>query len=163
MADDITPESRPWMRQEGESEPAWEAFRVYMRTREVTETARQLSKARSTVQKWSDRYDWPERIRAMDNHVQTAEVDSYADELAAVRNRHMRITDKLLDHLDHLLDKMIARGLDPSVRWTQAFVAATKAQEAALKMRPMDVAQSMRLESLAERLAHALEGPDGLE
>lgn len=157
MAKELSGE-HPWIRQEWESPQAYDAFRAYQRTRNVTTVAEEIGKSRSLVTKWSADHRWVERVRHMDNHVATTEVDSYAEELARVKNKHMTLADKLLDHLETLLNGFISRGVDPSVRWTQAFVAATKAQEVALKMRPMDVAQSSRLEELQRRIAEIVEG-----
>lgn len=157
MAKELSGE-HPWVRQEWESPPAYDAFRAYQRTRNVTAVAEEIGKSMSLVTKWSADHRWIERVRHMDNHVATSEVDGHAEDFARVKNKHMALADKLLDHLDTLLNGFIARGHDPSVRWTQAFIAATKAQEAALKLRPLDVAQSGRLEAIQRRIAEIVEG-----
>lgn len=147
-----------WVRQPWESEPAYTAFRAYQRLRNLEKVANELGKNIAHIRGWSASHLWRVRITAMDNHVATAEVDSYAEELAKVKNRHMQLTDKLLDHLNWLLDQYIAKRAEVSVRWTQAFVAATKAQEAALKLRPMDMAQASRLDDLKRQLQAIVEG-----
>jgi hypothetical protein len=157
MAKELSGE-HPWIRQEWESQPAYDAFRAYQRLRNSNLVCEEIGKSRSLVTKWCAENLWVERVRHMDNHVATSEVDSYAEELARVKNKHMTLADKLLDHLETLLNGFIARGVDPSVRWTQAFIAATKAQEVALKMRPMEANQTARLEDLQRRLAEIVEG-----
>ena len=156
MARELSDE-HPWIRQEWESIQAYDAFRTYQRLRDLQACADDLGKSLSLMRKWSAENRWVERCRHMDNHVATKEVDDYAGELAKVKSRHMAIADKLLDHLDTLLNGFMARGVEPSVRWTQAFIAATKAQEVALKMRPLDQAQSARLDELRRRLEEIVE------
>lgn len=158
MAKELNPDIHPWMRQDWESQPAWDAFRAYQRLRNTSLVAPDIDKSYSTVAKWCADHLWVERVRHMDNHVATAEVDSYAEELAAVKNKHMQLSDKLMDHLDTLLNGYVKRGTEPSVRWTQAFVAVTKAQVDALKLRPLDAGQTQRLESVVSRLQEVLEG-----
>lgn len=157
MAKELSGE-HPWIRQEWESPPAYDAFRAYQRIRNATQVAREIGKSRSLVTKWCAENMWVERVRHMDNHVAAAEVDDYASELAKVKTKHMALSDKLLDHLDTLLNGYIARGTEPPMRWTQALVAATKAQESALKLRPMNMEQAERLESLRRRLEEIVEG-----
>lgn len=147
-----------WSRQEWETTPAWEAFREYQRLRNTTKVGESLGKADSLIRKWSGEHLWIWRVKEMDNHIQNASVDDHVEELAAVKRRHMAITDKLLDHLDKLLDQFIERKSDVSVRWTNAFIAATKAQEAALRLRPIDIAQAGKLDRIRQQLEEVLEG-----
>lgn len=131
-------EPYPWVRQDDETEVAYEAFRTYLNLgsrRTMRLTAETVGKNPSLMERWAQRHDWRERARAFDRHMDSAETDGLAEELARVRNRHMELTNKLLDHLDHRLDHYIQTNQDPSVRWTQALSAATKAQEAALRLR----------------------------
>lgn len=147
----------PWMRQEGESTPAYEAFRSYLRLRNVGKVCEDLGKSISLIGKWCAEKDWVERTRAYDNHVASAEVDQFAEELAKVRNRHLVLTEKLLDHLDTRLDQMIAANTDPTVRWTQAFVAATKAQIDAVRLREANTPTSDKLEAVLGKVAELVE------
>jgi hypothetical protein len=127
-------EPYPWTRRQGESNPAYEAFRVYMTERSTTKVAEQLGKSVTLTTRWCTDHDWVERVTAYDRHLVTAETDGHAEELARVRSRHLNITDKLLDHLEANMDRWPA-GHDPSIRWTQAYGAATKAHQAALQMK----------------------------
>lgn len=128
----------PWTRREEETTPAYDAFRTYLNqggSRSTANVAQELSKSKTQIDRWSGQHSWVERARAYDSYLMTAETDGHAEELARVRNRHMALADKLLDHLDHRLDDFIEKNQDPSVRWTQAFSAGTKAQESATRMR----------------------------
>lgn len=130
-------EQHPWTSQPGEPSRAYEAFRVYMllgpkRTLKIA--AAQLGKTESLLTNWSAEYKWVDRAVAYDGYLVNAEVDGFAQQVASVRSRHMVITDKLLDRLEKNLD-LLKPGQDPSVRWTQALVAATKAQKDCLAMR----------------------------
>lgn len=127
-----------WTRREDETTPAYEAFRAYLNLggkRSLLNVAQELSKSEQMLKRWSAQYSWVERARAYDSYLMVAETDGHAEELARVRNRHMALADKLLDHLDRRLDDFIEHNQDPSVRWTQAFSAGTKAQESATRMK----------------------------
>lgn len=145
-------EPYPWVRSDGESEIAYEAFRTYLnqgRDRSLSSAGNALGKSLSLMERWSHKYKWRDRVLAYEQHMDSASTDGLAAELAAVRNRHMALTDKLLDHLDRRLDHYIASNQDPSVRWTQALSAATKAQEAALRLRETGKEAGMLEKALA--------------
>lgn len=130
-----TPEEYPWLRRDGESPEAYDAFRRYLHmgpNRALRALAEDVGKSQAIVNRWSARDKWQDRVLAYDRHMELAQTDGHADELARLRTRHMEISDKLLDHLDRRLDTFIVSNVDPTVRWTQAFVAAVKAQEAAV-------------------------------
>lgn len=127
----------PWTRRGGETAPAFEAFRTYLNmggSRAIQKVARELSKSDALIKGWSAQHDWIERARAYDSYLITAETDGHAEELARVRNRHMGLAHKLLDRLEENLD-LLPRGADPTIRWTTAFSAATKAHQVATTMR----------------------------
>jgi len=133
-----TDEPYPWTRRDEESTPAYEAFRVYLNlgpSRTVRKVAQELDKSTTVVGQWSSRNEWGARVLAYDRHMETASTDGHADELRRVRGRHLELSERLLDHLANRLTEFEATNTDPSVRWTQAFSAATKAQEAALRMK----------------------------
>lgn len=127
-----------WTRRDGESHAAFAAFREYLSMggkRSGREVAERIGKSTSMIQDWSSRHQWRERARAYDNHILTAETDGYANQLAGVRAKHIRLSEKLLDHLDERLDHFIERKQDPTMRWTQAFKAGAEVQAKALSLR----------------------------
>ncbi len=58
-----------WLRQEGESEKAFSAFKMYLETDERTlkKVAEKCSKSVSLINRWSAEYDWKNRATAYDN------------------------------------------------------------------------------------------------
>ncbi len=65
-----TSDSKPWERQQGESEKAFEAFALYrdMGTeRSLRKVEQELGKSRTLMCRWSSKYQWCERAREYDN------------------------------------------------------------------------------------------------
>jgi hypothetical protein len=131
-------ETYPWTRGEGESSPAYAAFREYMllgaENRSLDETVRVVGKSRSLLSRWSQKFDWVGRASAYDTYMTTARVDGEADAYSRVRNRHLDVAEKLLDHLAESM-LLWKPGHDPSIRWTSAFTAAAKVQQTALTLK----------------------------
>lgn len=128
----------PWTRRPDETSPAYEAFRIYMNAgpaRSLSNVAETLGgNRRSAINKWSANHEWVVRAAAYDSYLTTAQVDGMADQVSQVRNKHLDVASRLLDHL---LDNMAqwAPGEDPSIRWTTAFSAAAKVQQTALTLK----------------------------
>lgn len=135
-------DQHPWVRQPSETAPSYEYFKIYMHMgtqRGLRQVAEEVGKSRTHIENLSAKYKWTERVTAYDSFITKAEIDGFADQTASVRSKHMRITDKLLDHLEGNLDKL-APGQDPSIRWTQAYAAACKVHVQALDLREDKVA-----------------------
>ena len=61
---------KPWERQKGESEKAYEAFVAYRdmgEKRTLIAVAEKLGKSDTLIRRWKDRWEWKERVRAYDN------------------------------------------------------------------------------------------------
>jgi hypothetical protein len=139
-------DANPWIRREGESPPAYDAFCTYMNqggSRSTANVAQTLSKSRTQITRWSAEHEWVERARAYDSYLMTTKTDGHANELARVRSSHLAVSDKLLAHLGNRLDTFIERGQDPPGAWTNAFNACTKAQQAALALREDKAGQGL--------------------
>jgi len=154
----------PWTRREGESEPAYDAFRMYLNMgadRTYEKVSEQSQKSTALIAKWGRLNKWRARVLAYDQHMETAATDGHAEEMRRVRQGHLQLSEKLLDHLDRRLDEYITANADPSVRWTQAFSAATKAQEAALRMKETGKESGMleRAIEMLERIQSQAERP----
>ena len=86
-----------WERQEGETEKAYSAFKMYleMPERNLTKLAKHLSKSRQNISNWACKYDWKSRAAAYDlsifEDVRKANVDS----LKVSIKRKNAIADKL--------------------------------------------------------------------
>lgn len=146
----------PWLRITGETDTAYDAFRVYLRRspRSQAKAAEELGKSVTVINRWAHRYRWVDRATAYDRYVEMGATDGLVDEMVRVRSRHLAVADKLLDHLDRRLDHYIATNQDPSVRWTQALAAAAKVQEVALRLKDNKKESGMfeRALELLERL-----------
>jgi len=147
-------DQHPWTRRgpskdypRGESSTAYDAFRVYMRLgkdRSLNSVCEEIGKTITLIKRWCKAYEWVSRAAAYDSYLLTAEVDGEATELSRVRNKHLDVADKLLDHLSSNMALWEA-GQDPSVRWTQAFAAAAKVQQMALTLREKESAADQEL------------------
>lgn len=64
---------KPWERQKGESEKAFEAFSIYRdlgEKRTIVAVCKRLEKSRTLIDRWKDRWEWQERVRAYDNDLE---------------------------------------------------------------------------------------------
>lgn len=63
---------KPWERQKGESEKAFEAFAAYRDMgpeRSLRAVGQQLGKSKALMERWSVAHDWQERVRAYENEL----------------------------------------------------------------------------------------------
>lgn len=64
--------SKPWERQKGESEKAFEAFSLYRdkgAKRTVSSVVIELEKSRSLIDRWKERWNWEDRVLQFDNEM----------------------------------------------------------------------------------------------
>lgn len=131
-----------WTQREEETTRAYQAFRVYLRLgpgRSLRKAAEAEGKTSdSQYMQWSSQHSWQERTRAYDMHMARAETDGMTSQIANVRDRHIEVADKLINHLDSRLDDYVAKRQDPSIRWIQAFATAAKVHAQAFAMRDAD-------------------------
>ena len=65
--------SKPWERQKGESEKAFEAFSLYRdkgASRTLISVAEELQKSYTLIRRWCDRWNWEDRVRDYDNDLE---------------------------------------------------------------------------------------------
>lgn len=143
-----------WTRRDDESNPAYEAFRVYLDARSTTKVAEQLGKSVTLITRWCHEKDWVERVKAYDVYTMTAETDGLANAIAESRDKNLALVDKLRGHLDSRLDDFIAQRQDPTVRWTQALTAMAKVEQNCfmLKDDQKTTDKLERVEGLIDRL-----------
>jgi hypothetical protein len=127
-------EEHIWQRRDTESNPAYEAFRAYMRIRSCSKVSQELGKSTTLITRWSSEHDWVERVTAYDRHLALAETDGMVHALAETRDKNLALMDKLRGLLDSRLDDFIENRQDPTIRWTQACVAMTKIEANSLAM-----------------------------
>lgn len=144
---------RPWLRQEGETNQSWEAFRVYLNVRTIPKVCEELGKSRQLISLWSSKWNWIERVRAFDVHLTEAQTDGLIHQMAESRDKNLALMDKLRGLLDSRLDAFITRKEDPTIRWTQAVMAMAKieANSLALKQDVKTDERIERIEALVER------------
>lgn len=100
---------KPWERQKGESEQAYEAFAAYRDMgagRTVIAVAERLKKSRSLLDRWKDRWDWKERVRQYDNSLEKEARAKAVKDRKAMTERHigiaMQVQKKALEALASL-------------------------------------------------------------
>jgi hypothetical protein len=91
------PGRRAWDRQADETDKAWHAFNVHLRTgpgRTLAGTAEALGKApgyREHLKRWSARYDWRMRAAVYDEWLEARVHERYADDVAEMNQNHVRL------------------------------------------------------------------------
>ena len=115
---------KPWERQKGESEKAFEAFVTYRdmgEKRTLTAVAEKLQKSGTLIRRWKSTWDWAERVRAYDNELtksKTTAFDAIADALSldfdATGIRHYVASEKgkikLLTRRENIMQWVIEVG-----------------------------------------------------
>lgn len=89
---------KPWERQEGESEKAFEAFAIYKdmsANRSVRTVAQELNKSVSLIARWSIKWNWGERVRAYDNALEKEAEAAAIKERKEMLKRHVGISMQL--------------------------------------------------------------------
>lgn len=89
---------KPWERQEGESEKAFEAFVVYRdmgRERTFVAVAEKLRKSDTLIRRWKERWEWAERVRAYDNELEKEAKAKAAKDRIKMTDRHISIAMQL--------------------------------------------------------------------
>lgn len=115
---------KPWERQKGEGEKAYEAFAVYRdmgEKRTLTAVAEQLQKSDSLIRRWKDRWDWFERVRAYDNDLEKAARAKAINDRKAMTERHigiaMQLQRKALEALSSLsVEDMSAKDIKEYIK-----------------------------------------------
>ena len=107
---------QPWERQPGESEQAFEAFRIYRdlgMKRSNAEVCKQLSKSRQLISRWKSNYNWDERVRAYDNDLEKQQHAEAVKNLKDMTGRHIKIAMSLQRKALEELDRMKVEDMTP--------------------------------------------------
>lgn len=89
---------KPWERQKGESEKAFEAFTIYRNMgqgRTVTAVGKKLGKSRNLIDRWKDRWNWKERVRSYDNELEKQAKEKAIKDYKSMTERHIKIAMQL--------------------------------------------------------------------
>lgn len=140
-----TPDQRPlFARQPGESARAFAAFRTYLDMgdgRSLAKLGRKWGKHRTTIEQWSVKWRWQERLNAKIEHdtmveqeARDAKLRAKADEWArreqALREDRWNLAQRILARIDKMLQFPVARSTTkggktivmPS-KWTDSSIA----------------------------------------
>lgn len=89
---------KPWERQKGESDKAYEAFVTYRdmgTNRSIRAVAQKLAKSRTQIGKWSSGWEWTERVRAYDNELEKEARAQAVKDRKDMTSRHIKIAMQL--------------------------------------------------------------------
>ena len=97
-----------WERRADESNAAFEAFKIYLQTRNIKGVSRELQKSTPLLYKWSKRYDWQERARAYDNSIlEEVRADLKRDLARQILRQYkqsLTLQDKSFANIERLLE-----------------------------------------------------------
>lgn len=107
---------KPWERQKGESEKAFEAFSIYrdMGTeRTITAVVKRLGKSRNLIDRWKDRWDWKERVRLFDNDLEKQAREKAVKDIKSMGDRQIKIALQVQKKALEALDKLSVEDMSP--------------------------------------------------
>lgn len=107
---------KPWERQKGESEKAFEAFAVYRdmgEKRTLTAVAEKLQKSGTLIRRWKDRWDWVERVRAYDNGLEKEARAKVIKDRKDMTERHIKIAMQLQKKALEALNSLEVEAMSP--------------------------------------------------
>lgn len=107
---------KPWERQKGESEKAFEAFAAYRDMgpeRTVSAVVKKLEKSRTLLDRWKERWDWPERVRAYDNELEKEARAKAVKDRKAMTDRHIGIAMQLQKKALEALSSLSVEDMSP--------------------------------------------------
>lgn len=99
---------KAWERQEGETEKAYSAFKIYLEMPERSrgKVAKSLKKDQSLIGRWANKYDWERRAAAYDSSifdsVRKANINSLKVSIQRKNNIASKLEEKALTALESL-------------------------------------------------------------
>jgi len=103
-----------WERLPGESAKNYEAFCRYRDmgpNRSQEKTARELSKSRQLLARWSALYRWPERAIAWDDEQDRLAREAHTRDILDMRRRHAQLAKEVLDKVQAAIQHLDAAEL----------------------------------------------------
>ncbi len=107
---------KPWERQKGESEQAYEAFVIYRDLglkRSNHEVCERLSKSRQLISRWKAKYSWDDRVRAYDNAMERQAHAEAVRSLKDMTKRHTKIAIQMQKKALEALEKLSVEDMTP--------------------------------------------------
>lgn len=110
-----------WERQQGESQPAYDAFCVFRdlphgqepEKRSCAKVARKTGKSLSLMERWSQQHDWQERARAYDNELQQELMETRKGAIRQMQEKHIALSAKVAELARKGLDALSVEDLRP--------------------------------------------------
>lgn len=107
---------KPWERQKGESEKAYEAFAIYRdmgEKRTLTAVAEKLQKSCTLIRRWKATWEWQERVRAYDNELEKEARAKAVKARKDMTERHISIAMQLQKKALEALMDLQAKDMTP--------------------------------------------------
>lgn len=111
-----TTENKPWERQKGESEKAFEAFRIYRDLgddRSIPKVSQQCTKSESLLKRWSSKFNWIDRARDYDNELEKEAKAKAVKARKDMTARQIQISMKLQKKALYALKELSAADMSP--------------------------------------------------
>lgn len=115
-----------WLRQELESDQAWEAFAAYRDmglSRSVTEVSKKLNKSPQLLRRWSSVWQWAERVRAWDAFLDAEAREVHISSIRDMNERQATLGRSMQAVGGHVVKKLmdrIASGEKPAITLVEA-------------------------------------------
>lgn len=112
----IANSSKPWERQKGESEKAFEAFSLYRdkgAKRTLISVAEELQKSYTLIRRWCDRWEWEDRVRKYDNEMEREAKKEAQKGLRDMYTRQTKIAMEVQTKALQALQKLDIESMSP--------------------------------------------------
>jgi len=93
----MTNQIKPWDRQHNETSKAYQAFVVFREMgleRGCEKVAKELRKSGTLIWRWSNKYNWKQRITEYDSHVSSELDKQYITKAKEVNKEHLELLEK---------------------------------------------------------------------
>ena len=116
-----------WERRANETNPAYEAFKVYLtlEERSYPRVATAVSKSLTLIKRWAKAHDWRARADAWDNELSRKALEKASAEFASMVERQINIGRMLQSRGANAIQRMDFSNLPP--KFLPALVEMTKA------------------------------------
>lgn len=107
---------KPWERQKGESDKAYQAFSTYLDMgpeRTLRAVGEKLGKSTTLIERWSCNWKWRERIRAYDNSLEKEARKKAVADRKAMMGRHIGIAMQLQKKALEALEVLEVENMSP--------------------------------------------------
>lgn len=114
----------PWERRDGESAPAFQAFKTYRDmgiTRSNAKVSQELGKAKTLMDRWSSRHQWVIRAAAWDREDDRKFLAEQRNARKTIARRHQRIASSVQSKVIQRLNQLDPSELTPAelIRWLE--------------------------------------------